>query len=65
MDICSPCMPDFFSMLFADFLTAVSGRFFAVFGRNRWLVSGEKTGKCGEWVVISVSDFAALRMVQG
>jgi hypothetical protein len=58
-------MPDFFSMVFTFFLTADFVRFFVVFGQNSWLASGEMTGKCGKWVVISGSDFDALRMVQG
>src|SRR5579871_1741058 len=64
-DICNLCMPDFFSMLFAFFLTAGFWRFFAISGQNRWLASGEKTGKCGQWVVIGAADFGALGMVRG
>jgi hypothetical protein len=58
-------MPDFFSMVSTFFLTADFERFFVVFGQNRWLASGEMTGKCGKRAVISGSDLDALRMVQG
>ena len=64
-DVCSLCMPDFFSILFAIFLTAGFGRVLAVFCKNRWLVAGEKTGKCGNGVVFGVLDFRGPQVVEG
>ena len=58
-------MPDFFSMVSANFLTVGFGRFLAVFCKNRWLAGGEKTGKCGNGVVFGVSDFRVPRAVEG
>ena len=64
-DICSLCMPDFFSMVSANFLIAGFGRFLAVLGQNRWLAGGEKTGKCSNGVVFGVLDFRGPQVVEG